>query len=69
METTTSEVKRVELTKPEINKLKKMVLGYGNFKATARKVPELHKNTLRNVIDKGRGSHDAIELIRQSLLK
>ena len=61
--------RRATLTKQELTKLRNMVAGYGNFKKTAALLPEIYDRTLKNVIDKGWGSPDTIEAIRETLLK
>jgi signal recognition particle GTPase len=59
---------RIEhLTKHEINKLSKMILGYGNFKRIASG-SGMHPNTFRNILDKGYGTPDNIQKIRQNIL-
>lgn len=55
------------LTKSEKARLKRMVLGYGNFRKAAIK-SEVHINTLRNILDKGYGFPDTIQKVRQNLL-
>lgn len=57
------------LTRPELTRLKKMVLGYGNFKKVASTIPDMHPNTFRNILDKGYGIPENIEKIRMSLLQ
>jgi hypothetical protein len=55
------------LTTSEINKLKKMVLGYGRLRYHAAKAG-VHENTLRNIIANGRGLSDSVQKIRLNLL-
>lgn len=55
-----------KLNPSELRKLKKMVLGYGNFTATANKIG-IHRETLRGIIDRGHGQPDSIEKIRTVL--
>jgi hypothetical protein len=55
------------LTKSERARLKKMVLGYGNFNKTANR-SGLHINTFRNIIDKGYGVPESIQKIRENVL-
>lgn len=58
---------RVEkLRRTELNKLKKIVLGYGKFTATADKAG-IHRETLRGIIDRGYGYPETIEKIRKVL--
>jgi hypothetical protein len=56
-----------QLTRTELSKLNKMVLGYGKFRYTAAKagIPE---NTLRYILKKGHGLSDNILKIRVNLL-
>jgi hypothetical protein len=54
------------LTSAELTKLKKAVLGYGNFTKTAEKA-ELPKPTLRDVILRGYGMPETIEKVRSVL--
>jgi hypothetical protein len=54
------------LTKHEITKLKKMVLGYGNFTRTAD-MAQLPKPTLRDLIHRGYGTPKTIEKVRSVL--
>ena len=55
------------LTKQELTKIKKMVLGYGKFRTTAVKagIPE---STLRYIINTGYGMPVNIQKIRENLL-
>lgn len=54
------------LTKPEVNKLKKMVLGYGNFKKTARK-SGLPETTFRYILNNGYGMPHNVQKIRTNI--
>jgi hypothetical protein len=54
------------LTKAELSKLKRMVLGYGNFTKTAERA-ELPKPTLRDVILRGYGMSETIRKVRAVL--
>lgn len=56
------------LTSSELSKIKKMILGYGNFKKTVIK-SGLPLTTLRDIINKGYGYPENIELIRRNLLE
>lgn len=56
------------LTKHEINKIKKMVLGYGKFKRTAE-AAGMPATTLRDIIHKGYGTPHNIQKIRSNLLE
>jgi hypothetical protein len=56
-----------QLTKTELSKLNKMVLGYGKFRYTAAKAG-LPENTLRHILKKGHGLSDNIQKIRVNLL-
>lgn len=65
---TTETINMIEhLTKSEIAKLNKMVLGYGRFKYTAAKAG-LSTNTLRNIISNGYGLSDNVRKIREQVL-
>jgi hypothetical protein len=55
------------LTPKEIGKLKKLVIGYGNFKKISMGL-DMHENTFRNIIDKGYGTPANIEQLRIRLL-
>lgn len=65
----TREEYRLEwLTKKELNRLKKMVLGYGKFRKVSSR-SGVHPNTFRNVIDRGgSGEPLTIQIIREHLL-
>lgn len=63
-ETTSIFETRASLTDAELRRIKKMVLGYGNFKATAVKAG-LHVETLRGVITRGYGEIETVNKIRQ----
>jgi hypothetical protein len=54
------------LTDAELKKLKKAVLGYGNFSRQAEKA-ELPKPTLRDVILRGHGKPETIAKVRNLL--
>jgi hypothetical protein len=54
------------LTRSELNKLKRMVLGYGNFTKTAERA-ELPKPTLRDVLLRGYGMSQTIAKVRSVL--
>lgn len=56
-----------KLSPAEKRKLKKIVLGYGNFTATADKAG-IHRETLRGIIDRGYGQPETIEKIRKVLI-
>ena len=56
------------LTRPEIARIKRMVLGYGKFKQTAEKTG-LSITTFRDIINKGYGVPENIAKIRESLFE
>lgn len=53
-------------TRAELNKIKKMVLGYGKFKQTANQIG-IEEVTLRSVINRGYGRPETLEKIRKVL--
>lgn len=56
------------LTKSELSRIKKMVLGYGNFRKTANKAG-LVEITFRTILDKGYGTPENIQKIKENLLE
>ena len=67
MEMQIKRYERAELTKQEINRLRKMVLGYGNLQRVADRLG-MHRNTVRLILDKGYGKPETIETIRLNLM-
>jgi hypothetical protein len=64
-----TQVKRYEvepLTRQELNKLRRIVLGYGNFQKFSD-TAEIPNRTLREVINRGYGKPETIQKIRESL--
>lgn len=55
---------RASLTDSELRRIKRMVLGYGNFKATAKKA-DVHVETLRGVLARGYGETETVNKIRK----
>lgn len=55
------------LSKSELTRLKKMVLGYGKFKKTAEAV-DMPEITFRSILSKGYGRPENVEKIRVALL-
>lgn len=66
--TTTIANLREPLTDLEKSELKEMVLGYGNFAATAKRAG-VHVETLRGVITRGYGEKETIKKIRRVFKK
>lgn len=68
MESTITSGYQIEhLTKQELGKLKKMVLGYGNFKKISARIEGMHPNTFRNILDKGYGTPENVQKIRETV--
>jgi len=59
--------KNATLAPDEIEKLRAMNLGYGNFAANARRL-RMHPNTYRYILDRGHGTQENINIIRAVLL-
>lgn len=59
---------REPLTSSELVLLKSLVLGYGNFRATAQKAG-VHVETLRGVINRGYGERETVNKIRTVLIE
>lgn len=58
----------VSLSGQELFKLKKMILGYGNFRKTLDKVG-LPESTFRSILSKGYGTPKTIGQIKERLLE
>lgn len=58
----------VSLSGSELNRLKKMILGYGKFRQTLEKV-EMPETTFRDILKKGYGYPENIKKIREALLE
>lgn len=58
----------VSLSPKELGKLKKMVLGYGNFKKTLDKL-DMPESTFRDILIKGYGYPQTIDKIKSRLLE
>jgi hypothetical protein len=54
------------LTKTELSKLKKTVLGHGKLRGFSR-MAEIHENTLRDIIHKGYAKPETITKVRAVL--
>lgn len=55
-----------ELTKDELNRLKKITLGYGMLRKFSRELG-MHENTLRGVMLRGSGKPETVRIIREKL--
>jgi hypothetical protein len=68
MEQQTADRITEHLSKTELNRIRKMTLGYGMFKKTAGKTG-LPLATFRDIMNKGYGYPENIQRIRESLFE
>lgn len=67
MEAQTKRYETEALTKQESNRLRKMVLGYGNFQKVSE-LADMPNRTLREVLNRGYGKPETIKKLRDTVL-